>query len=58
MYKSVLRTVLSESTIPAQTKKMLKKLRQEHHISETEHDQCLGQFGWTPDEYEGTINRS
>lgn len=26
--------------------------RQEHSITEHEHDQLLGLFGWTPDEYE------
>jgi hypothetical protein len=26
--------------------------RQEHGITEHEHDQLLGLFGWTPDEYE------
>jgi hypothetical protein len=27
-------------------------LRQEHGITNTEHNQFLGLFGWTPEEYE------
>lgn len=44
MYKQVLRVALSDAhKITVDTKKMLKKLRQDKAISEHEHDQCLGQ---------------
>jgi len=56
MYKQVLRTCLADSKISVDNKKLLKKLRQELKITELEHDQCLGQFGWTPDEYEGWLS--
>lgn len=38
--------------ISSEGRKLLKAFRQSHSITETEHDQLLGQFGWTPDEYE------
>lgn len=44
MYKQVVRSVLADShKVTVDTKKMLKKLRQDNRISEHEHDQCLGQ---------------
>jgi hypothetical protein len=44
MYKQVVRSVLADShKVTVDTKKMLKKLRQDNKISEHEHDQCLGQ---------------
>lgn len=44
MYKQVVRSALADSMkVTVDTKKMLKKLRQDNGISEHEHDQCLGQ---------------
>jgi hypothetical protein len=47
-------TLGDKHKITSDEKKTLKRLRAEHAITEAEHDQCLGQFGWTPDEYEGS----
>jgi hypothetical protein len=52
LYKAVMKVQLNDNKIGVEGKKLLKKFRQEHSITEHEHDQLLGLFGWTPDEYE------
>lgn len=53
LYKSAMKTVLGgASKVTSEGRKLLKMFRQNHSVTEVEHDQLLGQFGWTPDEYE------
>eukprot|EP00029_Vermamoeba_vermiformis_P002703 TRINITY_DN13076_c0_g1_i1.p1 TRINITY_DN13076_c0_g1~~TRINITY_DN13076_c0_g1_i1.p1 ORF type:complete len:476 (+),score=168.73 TRINITY_DN13076_c0_g1_i1:69-1496(+) len=52
LYKAVMKVQLNDNKIGVEGKKLLKKFRQEHSVTEHEHDQLLGLFGWTPDEYE------
>jgi len=53
LYKTVMKSVLSgQSKISSEGRKLLKMFRQNHSITEMEHDRLLGQYGWTPDEYE------
>lgn len=58
-YKTAMKSVLGAASsnglvvkISLEGKKLLKMFRQTHNVTEIEHDQLLGQFGWTPDEYE------
>jgi aprataxin and PNK-like factor len=53
LYKTAMTSVLGgQSKISSEGRKLLKMFRSTHSISEVEHDQLLGQYGWTPDEYE------
>lgn len=53
LYKTAMKSVLGgQSKISSEGRKLLKLFRQNHSITEIEHDQLLGQYGWTPDEYE------
>lgn len=53
LYKTAMMSVLGgQSKISSEGRKLLKMFRSTHSISEMEHDQLLGQYGWTPDEYE------
>jgi hypothetical protein len=51
-YKSMLKIYLSGQKIGADAKRILRQYRQEHGVTDTEHNQFLGLFGWTPEEYE------
>jgi len=51
-YKAILKFALPGNTISAEDKRKLRQIRQEKNITPHEHDQLLGQFGWTADEYE------
>ena len=58
-YKTVMKSLLlGTHKVAVETKKVLKKLRGDNNISEREHDQLLGQFGWTPEDYEGELDKS
>lgn len=52
LYKTVMKSVLGGVKVSSEGRKLLKAFRQDHSITEVEHDQLLGQYGWTPDEYE------
>jgi aprataxin and PNK-like factor len=53
LYKTAMKSVLGgQSKISSEGRKLLKMFRQTHAVTEQEHDVLLGQYGWTPDEYE------
>jgi len=52
-YRTILSSTLSGATkLSADIKKMLLKVRKDNTITTEEHDNFLGMYGWTPDEYE------
>jgi len=53
IYRSLLQsTLLGTNKVSVDIKKLLAKHRNDNGISLADHLQLLGQFGWTPDEYE------
>jgi len=51
-YKAVLKTALSSNTISVEKKRFLRQFREDHKISNEEHNMALGYLGWTSGEYE------
>jgi hypothetical protein len=51
-YKNMMRYCLSGFEITSDKKKLLLEIRKKEEITKEEHEQSLGMFGWTTEEYE------
>eukprot|EP01126_Amoeba_proteus_P062662 TRINITY_DN8558_c0_g2_i2.p1 TRINITY_DN8558_c0_g2~~TRINITY_DN8558_c0_g2_i2.p1 ORF type:complete len:508 (+),score=138.17 TRINITY_DN8558_c0_g2_i2:90-1613(+) len=51
-YKIMLESALISYKVSVENKRLLQNVRKAKNISMDEHNRLLGQYGWTPDEYE------